>query len=81
MTEYEREYYHDVMVIKNVLIRIAEIIERDLEVLEIIKRYSFIQNNYKEGYGTFKQFLCNIHTIGMKEDFEKVKEWLENDNI
>lgn len=55
----------------------VKIIEKDLEMLEIIKRYSFIQNNYKEGYGTFKQFLCNIHTIGMKEDFEKVKEWLE----
>lgn len=52
-------------------------IEKDLEILEIIKRWSFIQDNYKEGYGRFTQFICNIHTIGMKEDFEKVKEWLE----
>ena len=52
---------------------------KDLEVLEIIKKWSFIQENYKDGYGTFTQFLCNIHTIGMKEDFKKVKEWLEND--
>ena len=52
-------------------------IERDLEVLEIIKKWSFIQENYKDGYGKFTQFLCNIHTIGMEEDFKKVKEWLE----
>lgn len=56
-----------------------KIIEEDLEVLEIIKKWSFIQENYKDGYGPFTQFLCNIHTIGMKEDFKKIKEWLEND--
>ena len=50
---------------------------KDLEVLEIIKKWSFIQENYKDGYGKFTQFLCNIHTIGMEEDFKKVKEWLE----
>ena len=55
------------------------IIEKDLEVLDIIKKWSFIQENYKDGYGKFTQFLCNIHTIGMKEDFEKIKEWLEDD--
>ena len=54
-------------------------IERDLEVLEIIKKWSFIQENYKDGYGPFSQFICNIHTIGMEEDFKKVKEWLENE--
>ena len=54
-------------------------IEQDLEVLEIIKKWSFIQKNYKDGYGTFTQFICNIHTIGMEEDFKKVKEWLENE--
>ena len=55
------------------------IIEKDLEVLDIIKKWSFIQENYKDGYGKFTQFLCNIHTIGMKEDFEKIKEWLEDE--
>ena len=54
-------------------------IEKDLEVLEIIKKWSFIQENYKDRYGTFTQFLCNINTIGMEEDFKKVKEWLENE--
>lgn len=53
------------------------IVKSALEILEIIKMWSFIQDNYKVGYGTFTQFLCNIHTIGMKKDFEKVKEWFE----
>ena len=53
------------------------VVDKDLEVLEIIKKWSFIQENYKDGYGKFTQFLCNIHTIGMKEDFKKVKDWLE----
>lgn len=55
------------------------LIKKDLEVLEIIKKWSFIQENYKCGYGKFTQFLCNIHTVGMEEDFNKVKEWLENE--
>ena len=50
---------------------------KDLEILDIIKKWSFIQENYKDGYGPFDQFLCNIHTIGMEEDFKKVKEWLD----
>lgn len=54
-----------------------ETIKKDLEILDIIKKWSFIQENYKDGYGPCSQFLCNIHTIGMKEDFKKVKEWLE----
>ena len=54
-------------------------IEKDLEILEIIKKWSFIQENYKDEYGPFTKFLCHIHTIGMEEDFKKVKEWLEND--
>lgn len=56
-----------------------ENIKKDLEMLDIIKKWSFIQENYKDGYGPFDQFLCNIHTIGMKEDFKKVKEWLDNE--
>ena len=56
-----------------------EQIWKDLEVLEIIKKWTFIiQENYKDSYRKFTQFLCNIHTIEMNEDFKKVKEWLEN---
>lgn len=54
------------------------LIKRDLEVLVIIKKWVFIiQENYKDSYRKFAQFLCNIHTIEMEEDFKKVKEWLE----
>ena len=54
------------------------IIGKDLEVLEIIKKWTLIiQENYKDSYRKFTQFLCNIHTIEMEEDFKKVKEWLE----
>ena len=58
-----------------------EQIWKDLEVLEIIKKWTFIiKENYKDSYRKFTQFICNIHTIEMNEDFKKVKEWLENDN-
>ena len=56
------------------------IIGKDLEVLEITKKWTLIiQENYKDSYRKFTQFLCNIHTIEMEEDFKKVKEWLENE--
>ena len=61
--------------------KMLDIIEQDLEVLEIIKKWTFIiQKNYKDPYRKFTQFICDIHTIEMNEDFKKVKEWLENDN-
>lgn len=56
------------------------VIEKDLEILEIIKKWSFIEESYKEGYGPYTKFQCIIHTIGMEEDFNKIKEWLNNDN-
>ena len=57
-----------------------ETIKKDLEILEIIKKWSFIKENYKEGFGIYDQFICNIHTVGMEEDFLKVEEWLEDEN-
>lgn len=54
-----------------------EAIEKDLEIVEIIKKWSFIEESYKEGYGPYTKFQCIIHTIGMEEDFKKIKEWLE----
>ena len=56
-----------------------DVIMKDLEVLEIIKKWSFIKANYKEGFGIYDQFICNIHTVGMEEDFLKVEEWFKND--
>ena len=56
------------------------LIKKDLEVLEIIKKWTFIiQENYKDSYRKFTQFICDIHTTEMNEDFKKVKEWLENE--
>ena len=76
--------YHDETVIDNYCTYVEndfeeelDTIEKDLEILEIIKRWSFIQEGYKEGYGPYTKFQCIIHTIGMEEDFKKVKEWLE----
>ena len=79
--DYHNEiiYHIDYVYIENIFKQELDVIEKDLEILEIIKKWSFIQENYKDGYGKFTQFLCNIHTIGMEEDLKKVKEWLEND--
>ena len=57
-----------------------DIVIKDLEILEIIKKWSFIKANYKEGFGIYDQFICNIHTVGMEEDFLKVEEWFKNEN-
>ena len=56
-----------------------DLIKKDLEILEIIKKWSFIGEGYKEGYGPYNKFQCIIHTVGMEEDFKKIKEWLENE--
>lgn len=49
------------------------------KILEIIKKWSFLDTFYREDTDTtYDRFLCNIHTKGMKEDFEKVKEWLDD---
>ena len=82
--EVIRTYHNQISLLckeklNNRIINAENQIEKDLEILEIIKKWSFIQENYKDGYGPFTQFLCNIHTIGMEEDFNKVKEWLDND--
>ena len=62
--------------ISNEFCKEYELIKKDLEILEIIKKWSFIQESYKEGYGPYTKFHCIIHTIETEEDFEKIKEWL-----
>ena len=47
-------------------------IEKDLEVLEKIKKEAIIQEHYKKGYGRY-------YTVGIEEFFNKIKEWLEID--
>ena len=57
--------------------QVEEIVNK-LEILEIIKNWSFLDTFYREDTDTtYDAFRCNIHTKGMKEDFEKVKEWLD----
>lgn len=70
--------YDKVLKERNELEKENKLLKKDLEILEIIKKWSFIKANYKEGFGIYDQFICNIHTVGMEEDFKKVKEWLEN---
>lgn len=54
---------------------------KDLEVLEIIKKWSFLDTFYREDTDTtYEAFICNIHTKGMKEDYEKVMRWLNNED-
>lgn len=54
---------------------------KDYEILEIIDRWSFFDGFYDEKTNTtYDRFLCNIHTKGMKEDFEKMKEWKRERN-
>ena len=80
-----RDYHNETVIdnyctyVENDFEEELDTIEKDLEVLEIIKKWSFIEESYKEGYGPYTKFQCIIHTIGMKEDFEKIKEWLENE--
>ena len=48
-------------------------IEKDLEILEqleILKKY----------YSPFKKFLEEMFEKGYNKDFEKIKEWLEDEN-
>ena len=71
--------YDKVLKERNELEKENKLLKKDLEILEIIKKWSFIKANYKEGFGIYDQFICNIHTVGMEEDFLKVEEWFKND--
>ena len=78
-----RDYHNETVIdnyctyVENDFEEELDTIEKDLEILEIIKKWSFIEDSYKEGYGPYTKFQCIIHTIGMKDDFEKIKEWLD----
>lgn len=71
--------YDKVLKERNELKKENKLLKKELEILEIIKKWSFIKANYKEGFGIYDQFICNIHTVGMEEDFLKVEEWFKND--
>lgn len=53
-------------------------IEKDLEVLEILKRNLYVE----KGTGKFKGIeiiQCSLGNQHSEDNFKKVKEWLEND--
>lgn len=49
-------------------------IKKDLEILEILRMWSFLDTFHKDGV-IYDCFRTTIHTLGMKEDYNKVKEW------
>lgn len=62
--------------LKNLMGTPIQDIMKRLKILEIIKKWSFLDTFYKEDTDTiYDAFKCNIHTRGMEEDFKKVKEW------
>ena len=62
-----------------------EIIIKDLEMLEMFKKRMSIEVAYYNGdkrFGTYKYIEYNGAPLDIetKEEFDKIKEWLENDN-
>lgn len=61
-----------------------ETIEKDLEILEILKKWVLVNETYDDLFpyeiklrnGYVSNRSCLVFT---KDDYEKVKEWLEND--
>ena len=75
----EEVYYDDCTCYENKFEKELEIIEKDLEILEIIKK------SITHKYLFSKKIEClNSMVIGLSisedTDFEKIKEWLEDDN-
>lgn len=65
-----------------------EVIKADLEVLEILRKYMELTNgvSYRENFDEGVKFnlVCfgDINDLDTKEDFNKVKQWLEgNENV
>lgn len=61
-----------------------EIIKKDLEILEMFKKRMSIEVAYYNGdkrFGTYKYIEYNGAPLDVetKEEFNKIKEWLEND--
>lgn len=48
-------------------------------ILKAIKKWSFFDTFYKEDVGTFERFICNIHELGMEEDFKLIKKHFGKD--
>ena len=57
-----------------------EIIEKDLEILEILKNKNVDVDLIKNIMKDNRKFECYPDDNLTQEEFELVKEWLENDN-
>lgn len=80
MAKLKDNFENDVYKVEREMLNV---IDKDLEVLEILKRSIFNKEEHK--YAMTEQFkgqkfmLLNLSIRG-DEDIEKVKEWLENEN-
>ena len=69
---------------ENHIIKCKETIEKDLEVLDILKKWVLVNETYDDLFpyeiklrnGYVSNRSCLVFT---KDDYEKVKEWLESD--
>lgn len=76
---YNNANYQDV-------IEAREKLEKDLEVLDILKKWVLVNETYDDLFpyeiklrnGYVSNRSCLVFT---KDDYEKVKEWLENETI
>ena len=68
----EEVYYDDCTCYENKFEKELEIIEKDLEILEILKKHYNI-NSLTTSLDSF----ISIYIYKTDKDFEKIKEWLE----
>lgn len=78
-----KEHYEDFMSDYDLLLQENQELNKKLEILEIIKKSITRKENHKyvlNGKLKGQKFMTmNLYIIG-DTDFNKVKEWLENDN-
>lgn len=77
-----RETYHDST--KNIFKRELDLIEKDLEILQMLKKNMSIETDYFDDDDMCREYEYIAHNgvdlcIESKEEFNKLKEWLEND--
>ena len=76
------ETYHDSA--KNIFKRELDLIEKDLEILQILKKKMSIETDYYDDDNMCREYeyiACNGMDLCIEneEDFNKIKEWLTND--
>ena len=83
--EIIRDYHNQISLLckgklNNRIINAENQIEKDLEVLEILKKHIYIMSEVKAGDTIISQSLgMSLDSRVNDNDFIKVKEWLEND--